>query len=194
MSHHALCDKAYMVILLLYIMTEVIKNEKQEEDRQAELSQEEAEELQRQYYEEQEQAAQQQEESEEQIIENGRIALIQLETEGKKFFKPVDSVTYRLTFDRAAAVNVRGQPSTKLKRQVKDRNDPQKILGEIPVLEWQYQIEHISGNVQTWSVTSKKLAAKILNQLINGKSVLDITKTKTGPQSTDVEYTVVGVN
>jgi hypothetical protein len=152
-------------------MTEVIKNqkEKQEEDRQAELSQEEAEELQ-------------------------RIALIQLETEGKKFFKPVDSVTYRLTFDRAAAVNVRGQPSTKLKRQVKDRNDPQKILGEVPVLEWQYQIEHISGNLQTWSVTSKKLAAKILNQLINGKSVLDITKTKTGPQSTDVEYTVVGVS
>ena len=83
-------------------MTTVIKkeNEKQEQE---ELNQEEAEELQRQYYEEQEQAeAQQQEESEEQIIENGRIALVQLETEGKKFFKPQDGVTYRLTFNKSS--------------------------------------------------------------------------------------------
>jgi hypothetical protein len=29
--------------------------------------------------------------------------------------------------------------------------------------------------------------------LINGKSVLDVTKTRTGSQITDVEYTVVGV-
>jgi hypothetical protein len=36
----------------------------------------------------------------------------------------------------------------------------------------------ISGNKQIWSITSKKLAAEILNQLINGKSVLDVTKTR----------------
>ena len=40
-------------------------------------------------------------ETEEQLIEKGRIALIQIETEGKKFFKPQNDVTYRLIFDRA---------------------------------------------------------------------------------------------
>jgi hypothetical protein len=133
-------------------------------------------------------------ETEEQLIEKGRIALIQLETEGKKYFKPQNEVTYRLAFDRAAALNVRGQPSVKLTRKIADRNDPNKIVGEVPVLEWVYEITHISGNKQLWSVTSKKLAAKILKQLISGKSVLDVTKTRTGTQDTDVEYNVVGVS
>jgi hypothetical protein len=133
-------------------------------------------------------------ETEEQLIEKGRIALIQLETEGKKFFKPQNEVTYRLTFDRAAALNVRGQPSAKLTRKISDRNDPQKIVGEVPVIEWVYEITHISGNKQVWSVTSKKLAAKILKQLISGKSVLDVTKIRTGTQDTDVEYNVVGIS
>jgi hypothetical protein len=132
-------------------------------------------------------------ETEEQLIEKGRIALIQLETEGKKYFKPQNDVTYRLTFDRAAALNVRGKPSEKLTRKIADMNDPKKIVGEVPVLEWVYEIAHISGNKQLWSVTSKKLAAKILKQLISGKSVLDVTKTRTGTQDTDVEYNVVGV-
>jgi hypothetical protein len=135
-----------------------------------------------------------QSETEEQLVEKGRIALIQIETEGKKFFKPQNEVTYRLTFDRAAALNVRGQPSSKLTRKIADRNDPNKIVGEVPVIEWVYEITHISGNKQVWSVTSKKLAAKILKQLINGKSVLDVTKTRTGTQDTDVEYNVVGVS
>jgi hypothetical protein len=133
-------------------------------------------------------------ETEEQLIEKGRIALIQLETEGKKYFKPQNDVTYRLAFDRAAALNVRGKPSEKLTRKIADRNDPKKIVGEVSVLEWVYEITHISGNKQLWSVTSKKLAAKILKQLISGKSVLDITKTRTGTQDTDVEYNVVGVS
>ncbi|CAN5306122.1 hypothetical protein BH18THE2_BH18THE2_09150 [soil metagenome] len=167
-------------------MTNVIQNEKQEQEEQAELSTEEMEEAQRQWEIECG-------ESEEKIIQNARIALIQLETEGKKYFKPQDGITYRLTFDRAAAVNVRGQPSEKLKREIKDKKSGE-VINEVPVLEWVYEVTHISGNVQTWSITSKKLAAKILNQLINGKSVLDITKRKTGPQSTDVEYDVVGVN
>lgn len=131
--------------------------------------------------------------SEEELREKGRIALIQVETEGKKYFKPQDNITYRVAFDRQAALDVRGQPSAKLTRKIADRNDPQKIIGEMPVLEWVYEITHISGNKQIWSITSKKLAAKILNQLINGKSVLDVTKTRTGSQITDVEYTVVGV-
>ena len=130
---------------------------------------------------------------EEELREKGRIALIQVETEGKKYFKPQDGVTYRVTFDRKAALDVRGQQSAKLTRKIPDRNDPMKIIGEVPVLEWVYEITHISGNKQMWSITSKKLAAKILNQLINGKSVLDVTKNRTGSQITDVEYTVVGV-
>jgi hypothetical protein len=133
-------------------------------------------------------------ETEEQLIEKGRIALIQLETEGKKYFKPQNEVTYRLAFDRAAALNVRGKPSEKLTRKIADRNDPKKIDGEVPVLEWAYEITHISGNKQLWSVTSKKLAAKILKQLIGGKNILDVTKTRTGSQDTDVEYNVVGVS
>jgi hypothetical protein len=56
-----------------------------------------------------------------------------------------------------------------------------------------YEIMHISGNKQLWSVTSKKLATKILKQLIDGKRVLDITKTMTDAEIPDVEYTVVGV-
>lgn len=119
--------------------------------------------------------------------------MIQLETEGKRYFKPQDDVTYRLTFDRAAAMNVRGQPSEKLKKKITDRNDPKKIIREEPALEWVHEITHISGNRQVWSVTSKKLATKILKQLIDGKSVLDITKVRTGAEKTDVEYTVVGI-
>jgi len=90
-------------------------------------------------------------------------------------------------------LNVRAQPSTKLTRKIADRNDPSKIVGEQSVLEWVHEITHISGNKQLWSITSKKLSAKILNQLINGKSVLDITKRKTGPGAMEVEYDIVGV-
>ena len=136
---------------------------------------------------------QQQQEQEEELKEKGRVALIQLETEGKRYFKAKDDVTYRLAFDRAPALAVRGQPSEKLTRKIPDRNDPNKIVGEQPVSEWVYEITHISGNKQLWSVTSKKLGAKILKQLIDGKSVIDFTKTRTGPNPTDVEYTVIGV-
>jgi hypothetical protein len=132
--------------------------------------------------------------SEEQLMEKGRIALVQIETEGKKYFKPRDGVKYRLEFDRATSLNVRGQPSNKLTRKISDRNDPKKIVGEVPVMEWVYQIKHISGNEQTWSITSKRLAAKILNELINGKSVIEFMKAKTGTKDTDVEYSVVGVS
>lgn len=131
--------------------------------------------------------------TEEELRERGRIALIQLETEGKRYFKPQEGVTYRLTFDRVQALNVRGVPSDRLTRDVKDRNDPSKIIGTKPVLEWVYEIQHITGNKQLWSVTSKKLATKILKQLIDGKSVLDVTKIKTGSKKTDIEYTVVGI-
>jgi hypothetical protein len=137
---------------------------------------------------------QQQEQQEADLKEKGRIALIQLETEGKKYFKPKDDVTYRLAFDRAAALEVRGRPSEKLTRKIPDRNDPNKIIGEQMVLEWVYEIRHISGNTQLWSVTSKKLGAKILKQLIDGRSEIDFTKTRTGPNPTDVEYTVIGVH
>jgi len=137
---------------------------------------------------------QQQEQQEADLKEKGRIALIQLETEGKRYFKPQNDVTYRLAFDRAAALEVRGRPSEKLTRKIPDRNDPNKIVGEQPVLEWVYEITHISGNKQLWSVTSKKLGAKILKQLIGGKSEIDFTKTRTGPNPTDVEYTVIGVH
>ena len=129
---------------------------------------------------------------EEELKEQGQIGLIEVETQGKKYFKPNQDFTYRLTFDRKAALNVRAQPSTKLTRKIADRNDP-KIVGEQPVLEWVHEITHISGNKQLWSITSKKLAAKILNQLINAKSVLDITKRKTGPGAMEVEYDVIGV-
>jgi hypothetical protein len=131
--------------------------------------------------------------SEEELKEQGRVALIQLETEGKRYFKPQEDVTYRLTFDRVQALNVRGIPSDRLTRDVKDRNDPGKIIGTKPVLEWVYEIQHITGNKQLWSVTSKKLATKILKQLIDGKSILDVTRIKTGPKKTDIEYTVVGI-
>ena len=107
------------------------------------------------------------------------------------FQKTRGGVTYRITFDRAVALDVRGQPSKKLTRKIPDRNDPQKIIGEVPVLEWVYEITHISGNKQLW--TSRDLRTKILNQLINGKSVLDNTKSRTGPQITDVEYSITGV-
>jgi hypothetical protein len=131
--------------------------------------------------------------TEEELRERGRIALIQLETEGKRYFKPQEDVTYRLTFDRVQALNVRGVPSDRLTRDVKDRNDPSKIVGTKPVLEWVYEIQHITGNKQLWNVTSKKLATKILKQLIDGKSVLDVTRTKTGTKKEDIEYTVVGI-
>jgi hypothetical protein len=42
-----------------------------------------------------------QQQSEDELREQGRIALNQIETEGKKYFKPQDNITYRLTFDRA---------------------------------------------------------------------------------------------
>jgi hypothetical protein len=134
-----------------------------------------------------------QQQQEADLKEKGRIALIQLETEGKRYFKPQNDVTYRLAFDRAAALEVKGRPSEKLTRKIPDRNDPNKIVGEQPVLEWVYEITHISGNKQLWSITSKKLGAKILKQLIDGKSEIDFTKTRTGPNPTDVEYTVIGV-
>jgi hypothetical protein len=44
-----------------------------------------------------------------------------------------------------------------------------------------------------WSVTSKKLAIKLLKEFMKGKSVIDFTKTKFGSAETDVEYNVVGV-
>jgi hypothetical protein len=131
--------------------------------------------------------------SEEELRERGRIALIQLETEGKRYFKPQEDIIYTLTFDRAQALSVRGVPSDTLTRDVKDRNDPNKIVGTKAVLEWIHEVTHITGNKQLWSITSKKLATKILKELMNGKSVLDVTKIKTGPKKTDVEYTVVGI-
>lgn len=85
---------------------------------------------------------------EEELREKGRIALIQIETEGKKYFKPKEDLTYRLTFDRAAALNVRGQPSSKLTREITDKKDCSKVIAEVPVMEWVYEITHISGNKQ----------------------------------------------
>jgi hypothetical protein len=63
----------------------------------------------------------------------------------------------------------------------------------VPVLEWIHGITHISGNKQLWTITSRALAAKILNQLISGKSVIDFTKRKTGGEKKDVECDVIGV-
>jgi hypothetical protein len=60
-------------------------------------------------------------------------------------------------------------------------------------LEWIHGITHISGYKQLWTITSKALAAKILNQLISGKSVINFTKRKTGGEKKDVEYEVIGV-
>ena len=132
-------------------------------------------------------------ELEEELKEKGRIGLIEVETQGKKYFKPNEDFMYRLTFDRKAALEVRAKPSAKLTRKIPDRNDPSKIIGEEPVMEWVFEITHISGNTQQWSITSKKLATKIIKQLIDGKSVIDFMKTRTGPNPTDVEYTVIGV-
>ena len=132
-------------------------------------------------------------ELEEELKEKGRIGLIEVETQGKKYFKPNEDFMYRLTFDRKAVLEVRAKPSTKLTRKIPDRNDPSKIIGEQPVMEWGFEITHISGNTQLWSITSKKLATKIIKQLIDGKSVIDFMKTRTGPNPTDVEYTVIGV-
>ena len=56
-------------------------------------------------------------ESEEQLLEKGRIARIQLETEGKRYFKPMEESWYKLKFNRAAAMNVRGKPSAKLTKK-----------------------------------------------------------------------------
>ena len=39
-------------------------------------------------------------EHEEELKEKGRIGLIEVETQGKKYFKPNEDFTYRLTFDR----------------------------------------------------------------------------------------------
>jgi hypothetical protein len=132
-------------------------------------------------------------ELEEELKEKGRIGLIEVETQGKKYFKPNEDFMYRLAFDRRAALEVRAKPSTKLTKKIPDRNDPSKIIGEQPVMEWIWEITHISGNTQLWSITSKKLATKIIKQLIDGKSVIDFMKSRTGPNPTDVEYTVIGV-
>jgi hypothetical protein len=139
------------------------------------------------------QTANQPQELEEELKEKGRIGLIEVETQGKKYFKPNEDFMYRLTFDRKAALEVRAKPSAKLTRKIPDRNDPSKIIGEQPVMEWGFEITHISGNTQLWSITSKKLATKIIKQLIDGKSEIDFMKTRTGPNPTDVEYTVIGV-
>ena len=131
--------------------------------------------------------------TEEELAEQGRIGLIEVETQGKKYFKPNENFTYRLAFDRPQALKVRARPSTKLTRKIADRNDPNKIVGEEPVSEWVHEITHISGNKQVWSITSKKLATKIFKVLIGGNSVIDFTKSKTGNATTDVAYTVIGV-
>ena len=133
-------------------------------------------------------------ESEEQLLEKGRIARIQLETEGKRYFKPMEESWYKLKFNRAPAMNVRGKPSAKLTRKIPDRNDPNKIIGEVPVLEWIYEIEHISGNSQTWSITSRNLATKLLDEWMKGKSIIDFRKRRIGAAQTQVEYDVVGVS
>lgn len=133
-------------------------------------------------------------ESEEQLLEKGRIARIQLETEGKRYFKPMEESWYKLKFNRAAAMNVKGKPSAKLTKKIPDRNDPNKIIGEVPVLEWIYEIEHISGNTQTWSITSRNLATKLLDEWMKGKSIIDFRKRRIGAAQTQVEYDVVGVS
>jgi hypothetical protein len=129
---------------------------------------------------------------EEELRWNARVAQNEIETQGKKYFKPRLDAWYRLTFDRKLVVGVRAQPSAKLEREIKDKNDATKIV-KVPALEWVHEITHISGNKQIWSITSKNLVEKILEQVTEGKSVIDIRKRKTGQKNTDVEYDVVGV-
>ena len=64
----------------------------------------------------------------------------------------------------------------------------------MPVLEWIYEIEHISGNTQTWSITSRNLATKLLDEWMKGKSIIDFRKRRIGAAQTQVEYDVVGVS
>ena len=131
-------------------------------------------------------------EDEEEIKLQGRLALLELETSGKQYFKPKLDTHYFLMFNRSEAVRVRGTPSATLKRKVQDKND-KNIIQEVPVTEFVHEVTHENGNTQTWSITSKELAAKILNTVMQGYSTIEFWKEKTGQKDTDVKYNVKGV-
>jgi hypothetical protein len=116
---------------------------------------------------------------------NARLALLEVETSGKQYFKPSYGNHYILTFDRKKTVLVKGTPSEKLTRRVQDRYD-KNITHEVPVTEW-------VGDTQTWSVTSKELHRLIMLRMQEGFSTVEFWKEKTGEKKTDVRYHVVGV-
>lgn len=132
------------------------------------------------------------EQTEEELLEQGRAALIEMEVEGKKFFKPKNDTTYRLRFNRAEALNVRGRPNEKFKREVKDKKTGQ-VIGEAPVTEWTFNVIHVSGHTQTWNITSRNLATKLMQEFLKGWSVIDFRREKTGELDTQVNYYVKGV-
>src|SRR5215207_6812789 len=101
---------------------------------------------------------QRQQEEENQL--NARLALLELETSGKQFFKPSYGNHHILTFDRKQAFLVKGTPSQRLTRRVQDRND-KNISHEVPVTEWVHEITHENGDTQTWTITSKELQRMI---------------------------------
>jgi hypothetical protein len=125
-------------------------------------------------------------------LERGRAALIEMEVEGKKFFKPKNDTTYHLIFNRSEALNVRGRPNEKFKREIKDKKTGQ-VIGEVPVTEWTFNITHVSGHSQVWNITSKNLSTAIMKELLKGFSVIEFTKQKTGELDTQVSYSVKGV-
>jgi hypothetical protein len=121
----------------------------------------------------QEQEQEQQELTEDQIRNNGRLQLLDLQTEGKKYFKPVEGFPYLITFDRALATQVKGVPNEKFTNTYKNKDG--SIVQRHPI-QWVHEIRHENGVEQIWPISNKELATTIVMKVIEGFSVLRITK------------------
>jgi hypothetical protein len=137
----------------------------------------------------------QRQKEEEEIRNNGRLQLLQLQTEGKRFFKPIEDFPYLIAFDRAAATKVKGVPNEKFTNTFTNKDGT--VVQRHPI-EWIHKIRHENGIEQTWTITNKECATSIVMRIIEGFSVLRITKRvpkkATGdPDKNKTYYDVVGV-
>ena len=99
------------------------------------------------------QEQEQQELTEDQIRNNGRLQLLDLQTEGKKYFKPVEEFPYLITFDRAVATKVKGVPNEKFTNTYKNKDG---MVVEKHPIEWIHEIRHENGIEQIWPITNKR--------------------------------------
>jgi hypothetical protein len=99
--------------------------------------------------------------------------LLDLQTEGKRYFKPVEGFPYLITFDRALATQVKGVPNEKFTNTYKNKDG--SIVQRHPI-QWVHEIRHENGIEQIWPISNKELATSIVMWVIKGFSVLRITK------------------